>query len=436
MLQRTPVIGNSRDGNFEVICKCIRRKCQRRTIFRDRFHHKISVRFQIRVIFEKKTVSSNGLESQCPTRSGHGWMTVMETRDRHKRSKFHEPIKMLEYCVNCRECNPHNLTMMLRRVLVMLTFARHLTKAMVFRRRISNELLSAFQQRVADCNKDAKRGVFVPFLVSGKVVGEARVDTARELAKFPNAFEMKEGTLTLSSTLETASPAERTSVVAEVTSSMRDSGLLTGWRNEMVTVNAEFGQPPMFMIERAAFPWLGTSGYGVFLNGFVEAPDSPGGVKLWVGTRSRSKQTYPGLRDSVVAGGITEGRGPSETMSRECMEEAGIPAELASRAAPTGLLCYRGVDDAGRLKRDVLFCFDLALPPDFTPTPVDGEVEGFELMDLDRVCRVLDGTEPGPGFKPNVALVTIDFLVRRGFIRPDAPGYLPLVHSLRGFAFE
>lgn len=34
-------------------------------------------------------------------------------------------------------------------------------------------------------------------------------------------------------------------------------------------------------------------------------------------------------------------------------------------------------------------------------------------------------------FKPNVALVTIDFLVRKGALTPELPGYLALVGSLR-----
>jgi hypothetical protein len=33
--------------------------------------------------------------------------------------------------------------------------------------------------------------------------------------------------------------------------------------------------------------------------------------------------------------------------------------------------------------------------------------------------------------KPNCYLVIIDFLVRRGFVSPDTPGYLDLVRELR-----
>ena len=119
-------------------------------------------------------------------------------------------------------------------------------------------------------------------------------------------------------------------------------------------------------------------------------------------------------------------------MVKECFEEAGIPEELALDAHATGAVSYRGVDESGRLKRDILFVFDLELPETFTPTAVDGEVDSFELMDLESVCRTLELEPEHPdAYKPNCALVVIDFLVRHGTILPDAPGYLGLLASLR-----
>ena len=98
-------------------------------------------------------------------------------------------------------------------------------------------------------------------------------------------------------------------------------------------------------------------------------------------------------------------------MVKECGEEANIPPELAKRAVATGAISYEGRDAAGSLKRDVMLCYDLELPSDFTPSPVDGEVEWFQLHTVDWVVdKVLQG---GPqGFKPNCNLVIIDFLIR------------------------
>ena len=80
------------------------------------------------------------------------------------------------------------------------------------------------------------------------------------------------------------------------------------------------------------------------------------------------------------------------------------------------------------MKRDVLFVYDLELPADFVPVPVDGEVESFALMDLQSVVDTIANTDD---FKPNVALVIVDLLVRRGVITPEQPGFLKLVRSLR-----
>ena len=61
------------------------------------------------------------------------------------------------------------------------------------------------------------------------------------------------------------------------------------------------------------------------------------------------------------------------------------------------------------------FCFDLPLPVDFTPANTDGETETFYLWSIERVREELTGGD----FKPNVAIVILDFLIRHGFLHPD-----------------
>ena len=62
--------------------------------------------------------------------------------------------------------------------------------------------------------------------------------------------------------------------------------------------------------------------------------------------------------------------------------------------------------------------------------PVDGEVESFQLKNIDWVIEKL--AEGGKmGYKPNCNLVVIDFLVRHGIITPESPYYLELVSGLR-----
>ena len=110
-----------------------------------------------------------------------------------------------------------------------------------------------------------------------------------------------------------------------------------------------------------------------------------------------------------------------------------MPATLREAIRPAGGVCYTGYDETGwALKRDVLYCFDLRCPDDFVPTPVDGEVESFQLVPMAELKRLLMREYRGQAvFKPNVAVVLIDFLMRHGFVSPDDDGYLALLAELR-----
>jgi hypothetical protein len=101
--------------------------------------------------------------------------------------------------------------------------------------------------------------------------------------------------------------------------------------------------------------------------------------------------------------------------------------DFERRAVAVGVVSYVGLQEGG-LKPDVLFCYDLELPPDFVPVPQDGEVEAFERWPLARVAAVVAASKT---YKDNCNLVVIDFLVRHGAIAPEAPGYVELVHALR-----
>ena len=108
---------------------------------------------------------------------------------------------------------------------------------------------------------------------------------------------------------------------------------------------------------------------------------------------------------------------------------SGIPEAIARQAISTGAVSY--LSRRGReAQPDSLFCFDLELPASFSPQPVDGEVESFELYPVDKIIEIL--AEGGSaGYKPNCNLVVIDFLIRNGVIAPESPRYLELVAGLR-----
>ena len=86
-----------------------------------------------------------------------------------------------------------------------------------------------------------------------------------------------------------------------VLSQLKESGIITGWRDELYPVTTAFDAEPVLLVERAAAPFFGIRAYGVHVNGYVRAGD--GSLKLWVGRRSAAKQTWPGKLDHIVAGG-------------------------------------------------------------------------------------------------------------------------------------
>ncbi len=225
-------------------------------------------------------------------------------------------------------------------------------------------------------------------------------------------------------------------------------------------------------VDRAALPVLGLWAHNAHLNGLVgvAGPDAPAraveptdrirdadptdptravepdgptpgteagaaapraaGTRLWVATRAAHKELGPGLLDHLVAGGIPHGLDARATLLKEAAEEAGLSAALAARAVPARSLRY-ALERPEGLRREVLHCFDLALPDGFAPVPVDGEVAGFALWPLARVHAALRDTE---GFLFDAALAVTDLLLRRGVVPPGEAGPLAAALAAREVA--
>jgi hypothetical protein len=278
----------------------------------------------------------------------------------------------------------------------------------------------SFLDRVRECNThDLAR--FVPFFVEGVRVGWVGRDFSRRLAGFDDTFEVASDSVAMASPL--ATPAARTAAMALVVETLAAEGRVTGVRGELYPVSTGFGTNPLLQMERAAVPLFGVRAYGIHVNGYVRRG---GETLMWVAERAQDKQTFPGQLDQVVAGGQPVGLGLTQNLVKECAEEASIPQELAARAVPVGAVTYCCEIDDG-LRPDVLFCYDLELPDGFEPRNTDGEVEAFHLWPVDRVMHIVASTRE---FKFNCNLVAIDFFIRHGFIPPEHPDYLALLHAL------
>lgn len=226
-------------------------------------------------------------------------------------------------------------------------------------------------------------------------------------------------TLTLT---EGTDAAERSAAVATTLEALRKTGhfkVLDKWRNELYPVYGR-GKELLFSVERSASPLFGVVTYGVHLTAYVR--DASGGLKIWIPRRARTKQTYGGMLDNAVAGGIASGEAAFESLVRECGEEASLGEELVrERAKTVGCITYfyvrdeRAGGETGLMQPEVEYVYDLELPEDVVPKPGDDEVEEFYLWTVEEVKEHLARGE----FKPNCAAVMIDFFIRHGMITPE-----------------
>ena len=209
----------------------------------------------------------------------------------------------------------------------------------------------------------------------------------------------------------------RSAALGAVIGALAAEGRIPGWRDETYAIRNAFDAPPLAFIERAASRFFGTMTYAVHLNGVVEyaGSASPRAPQLWIARRSDTKATDPGMLDNVVAGGIGWGFGVEATLVKECWEEAGIAAELASRALPGRTVHVLQSLPEGT-QAEQIFVYDLALPEDFVPHNQDGEVGEHRLARIDEAARWIEEGK----MTVDASLATLDLLLRRQWIDEDA----------------
>lgn len=141
------------------------------------------------------------------------------------------------------------------------------------------------------------------------------------------------------------------------------------------------------------------------MTAYTVGPDA--NISIWTPRRNPAKETYAGLLDNTVAGGIPAGLGVLETLVKESAEEASLPEALVrAKARPVGSVSYfylrhkSAGGEEGLLQPEVEYCYDMEVDADVVPAPGDDEVQEFNLWD---VARVQDEMALG-GFKPNCAI--------------------------------
>ena len=255
----------------------------------------------------------------------------------------------------------------------------------------------AYLRHVRACNNAVLPGERLAFRIGAARVGLVKPDFAARLAAFPEIDTAADG---LALTDAAALPA--------IARRLSEAGCYR-WRSEAFDIRAEPDGPVLAQLDRGALPSFGVMAVGVHVNGLVRRGD---GLHVWIARRAADKLLDPSKLDHIVAGGVSAGLTPAETLVKEAAEEAAIPATLARRAVEVATIAYAMERPEG-LRRDLLHCYDLELPEDFRPDAADGEVAAFELWPIDRVMRTVRDTDD---FKFNVNLVLIDLFRRQGLI--------------------
>lgn len=230
---------------------------------------------------------------------------------------------------------------------------------------------------------------------------------------------------------------ERTAVVAAVMGHWRAQGpweAVRKWRDEPWPVYGDDGDDLLYSVERAGAGLLGVMRFGVHMTGYVKDEGSSHGIKIWVPRRAADKSNYPSMLDNTVAGGLMTREDPFECMIREADEEAALSEELMrERCKVAGTVTYIYItDERSGGERDLIYpetqwVYDIELPADVIPTPKDGEVAEFYLWTVEQVQEAMARGE----FKPNCALILLDFFLRNGILTPkNEPHYEELVRRM------
>lgn len=165
--------------------------------------------------------------------------------------------------------------------------------------------------------------------------------------------------------------------LAELAHWLRDNGLASRWRDELLPVIDAAGRRHG-AIERAAVRPLGITTHAVHLVG--RHPDG----RFWVQQRAFDKATDPGLWDTLVGGLMSADEDVPKTLERETWEEAGLHLGELDLLRPLGhLQIRRPVGEGYMVEKATLF--QAILPLRAQPANQDGEVAGFACLAADEL---------------------------------------------------
>ena len=259
--------------------------------------------------------------------------------------------------------------------------------------------LRALQTRLLARAQQPPPRDWLPVVMSSHELGVASSEVASFLASSTPHFALVDYRLVLLD--DELDVRQRSAVLHDCALRLRDAGLLTGWRDELLDVHPAPGTAPIATIERAACRTLGITTIAVHLNAFTAGGD------LIVARRAAHKQIDPNLWDNLVGGMVPEGESEVQALAREAEEEAGLAVALLPLTRGGRVQVTRHVPEG--FQSEIVQVFDAVLPDQAGLQNQDGEVAAIERR---SVANVVEAIERGE-FTLESALVTLDALLRR-----------------------
>jgi 8-oxo-dGTP pyrophosphatase MutT (NUDIX family) len=238
----------------------------------------------------------------------------------------------------------------------------------------------------------------VPVRIAGQRVGLAGAEVARCL-RHTDDFAWKDGELSLID--QGMDEQARSACLARTAIALREAGLLTGWRDELLAVRASARGPVLAAVERSACRPLGIATTAVHLNAYSDDGD------VIVARRAAHKQIDPGCWDNLVGGMVPYGETLELALEREAWEEAGIELDRIEVRHGRAFQLLRPVPEG--VQSEIIHVYDAALAAATAPQNQDGEVDRIESR---KVAAVVDAIERDE-FTLESALAMLESLTRR-----------------------
>ena len=165
----------------------------------------------------------------------------------------------------------------------------------------------------------------------------------------------------------------------------------------------KFGLKRLFDVERNFLSSFGLPQYGVHCNGWSKKKS---GVFFHFAVRSKKLRDFPNHFDNIFAGGQPSGISINKNLKKEASEEADL--KILKKNLRVGNVINYSHNFNNQIHSGVVFIYDYQVDKNIEFKNNDGEVKGFESIEVDKVYKILEERL----LKPNCIIPIADFFLR------------------------